>query len=79
MCRRWGSKPIPRKNNAKRQKGNINNYRYADDTTLMAEREEELKSLLMKLTEESEKAGSVKLLILEIQFIVACPSYIWPP
>ena len=34
---------------------NINNFRYADDTTLMAEREEELKSLLMK--EESEKAG----------------------
>ena len=36
---------------------NINNLRYADDTTLMAEREEELKSLLMKLKEESEKAG----------------------
>ena len=34
---------------------NINNLRYADDTTLMAEREEELKSLLMKLKEESEK------------------------
>ena len=36
---------------------NINNLRYADDTTLMAEREEELKSLLMKVREESEKAG----------------------
>ena len=36
---------------------NINNLRYADDTTLMAEREEELKSLLMKMKEESEKAG----------------------
>ena len=35
----------------------INNLRYADDTTLMAEREEELKSLLMKVKEESEKAG----------------------
>ena len=35
---------------------NINNLRYADDTTLMAEREEELKSLLMKVTEESEKS-----------------------
>ena len=34
---------------------NINNFRYADDTTLMAEREEELKSLLMKVKEESEK------------------------
>ena len=37
---------------------NINNLRYADDTTLMAESEEELKSLLMKAKEESEKAGS---------------------
>ena len=36
---------------------NINNLRYADDTTLMAESEEELKSLLIKVKEESEKAG----------------------
>ena len=36
---------------------NINHLRYADDTTLMAEREEELKSLLMKVKEESEKVG----------------------
>ena len=36
---------------------NLNNLRYADDTTLMAESEEELKSLLMKVKEESEKAG----------------------
>ena len=36
---------------------NINNLRYADDTTLMAESEEELKSLLMKVKEESERAG----------------------
>ena len=36
---------------------NINNLRYADDTTLMAEREEELKSLLIKLNEESKKVG----------------------
>ena len=36
---------------------NINNFRYADETILMAESEEELKSLLMKLTEESEKVG----------------------
>ena len=36
---------------------NINNFRYADDTTLMAKSEEELKSLLMKVKEESEKAG----------------------
>ena len=36
---------------------NINNLRYVDDTTLMAEREDELKSLLMKVKEENEKAG----------------------
>ena len=36
---------------------NINNHRFADDTTLMAESEEELKSLLMKVKEESEKVG----------------------
>ena len=42
---------------------NINNLRYADDITLMAENEEELKSLLMKVTEESEKVG----LMLNIQ------------
>ena len=40
--------------------GNINNLRYADDTTLMAESEEELKSLLMKVKEESEKVGLKK-------------------
>ena len=38
-------------------KGNINNLRYANDTTLMAESEEELKSLLMKVKEKNEKAG----------------------
>ena len=38
-------------------RGNINNLRYADGTTLMAESEEELKSLLMKVKEENEKAG----------------------
>ena len=38
-------------------KRNVNNLRYADDTTLMAESEEELKSFLMKMKEESEKAG----------------------
>ena len=37
--------------------GNINNFRYGDDTTLMAESEEELKNLLMKVKEESEKDG----------------------
>ena len=47
---------------------NINNLRYADDTTLMAESEEELKSLLMKLKEESEKAG------LKLQFSLVAQS-----
>ena len=42
----------------KMAKRNVNNLRYADDTTLMAESEEELKSLLMKVKEESEKVGS---------------------
>ena len=45
--------------------GNINDLRYADDTTLMAESEEELKSLLMKVKEESEKIGLTKLNIQE--------------
>ena len=47
---------------------NINNLRYADDTTLMAESEEELKSLLMKVKEESEKAG-LKLNILKTKIM----------
>ena len=49
---------------------NINNLRYADDTTLMAESEEERKSLLMKVKEESEKAG-LKLSVRETK-IMAC-------
>ena len=47
---------------------NINNLRYADDTTLMAESEEELKSLLMKVKEESEKAG-LKLNVLKMKIM----------
>ena len=49
---------------------NINNLRYADDTTLMAESEEELKSLLMKVKEESEKAG-LKLNIQKIMIMAS--------
>ena len=49
---------------------NINNLRYADDTTLMAESEEELKSLLMKVKEESEKAG-LKLNIQKMKIIAS--------
>ena len=50
--------------------GEIHNLRYADDTTLMAEREEELKSLLMKVKEESEKAG-LKLNIQKTKILVS--------
>ena len=52
---------------------NINNLRYADDTTLMAESEEELKSLLMKVKEESEKVG-LKLNIQKMKIMASSPS-----
>ena len=55
---------------------NINNLRYADDTTLMAEREEELKSLLMKVKEESEKA-CLKLNIQKTKIIASGPITSW--
>ena len=55
---------------------NINNLNYADDTTLMAESEEELKSLLMKLKEESEKVG-LKLNIQKTKFMVSGPFTSW--
>ena len=55
---------------------NINNLRYADDTTLMAESEEELKSLLMKLKEESEKAG-LKLNIQKTKIVASRPITSW--
>ena len=55
---------------------NINNLRYADDTTLMAESEEELKSLLMKLKEESEKVG-LKLNIQKTKIIASSPITSW--
>ena len=55
---------------------NINNLRYADDTTLMAENEEELKSLLMKVKEESEKAG-LKLNIQETKIMPSSPITSW--
>jgi len=54
----------------------INNLRYADDTTLMAEREEELKSLLMKVKEESEKVG-LKLNIQKTKIMASSPSTSW--
>ena len=55
---------------------NINNLRYADDTTLMAESEEELKSLLMKEKEETEKVG-LKLNIQKTKIMASCPITSW--
>ena len=55
---------------------NINNLRYADDTTLMAESEEELKSLLMKVKEESIKAG-LKLSIQKMKIMASVPITSW--
>ena len=55
---------------------NLNNLRYADDTTLMAESEEELKSLLMKVKEESEKVG-LKLNIQKTKIMVSGPITSW--
>src|SRR5574337_395129 len=55
---------------------NINHLRYADDTTLMAESEEELKSLLMKVKEESEKVG-LKLNIQKIKIMASGPITSW--
>ena len=56
---------------------NINNLRYADDTTLMAKNEEELKSLLMKVKEESEKVG-LKLNIQKTKMMTSSPVTSWP-
>ena len=55
---------------------NINNFRYADDTILMAEREEEFKSLLMKVKEENEKAG-LKLNIQKTKIMASGPITSW--
>ena len=55
---------------------NINDLRYASDTTLMAESEEELKSLLMKVKKESEKAG-LKLKILKTKIMASSPITSW--
>ena len=58
------------------ERRNINNLRYADDTTLMVESEEELKSLLMKVKEESEKAG-LKLNIQKMKIVTSSPITSW--
>ena len=56
--------------------GDINNLRYADDTTLMAESEEELKSLMMKVKEESEKVG-LKLKVQKTKIMASGPITSW--
>ena len=56
--------------------GSTNNLRYADDTTLMAESEEEQKNLLMKVKEQSEKAG-LKLIIQKMKIMVSGPITSW--
>ena len=55
---------------------NISNLRYADDTTVMAKSKQELKSLLMKVKEESEKAG-LKLNIQKMKIMASCPINSW--
>ena len=57
-------------------RGNTNNLRYTVDTTLMAESKEELKSLLLKVKEESEKAG-LKLNIQKTKIMASCPITPW--
>ena len=74
MAYRWG-------NNGNSERlyfggSNINNLRYADDTTLMAESEEALKSLLMKVKEESEKVG-LKLNIRKTKIMASSPITSW--
>ena len=68
--------PILQIRDCKIARRNINNLRYADDTTLMAESEEELKSLLMKVKEESKKGG-LKLNIQITKVMASCPIVSW--
>ena len=68
----WNSRLDKAQARIKTGRRNINNLRYADDTTLMAESKEELKSLLMKVKEESEKAG-LKLNIQKTKIMASNP------
>ena len=72
----WRKQGIIRKTGIEIVRRNNNNLRYSDDTTLKAESEEELKSLLMKVNEESEKAG-LKLNIQKMKIIVSSPITSW--
>ena len=71
-----GDVSVSSKDGIKVARRNINKLRYADDTTLMAESEEELKSLLMKVKEESEKVG-LKLNIQKTKIIAFGPITLW--
>ena len=67
---------VPKNNDAKYAGRSVNNFRYADDTTLMAETEENLKRLLMKVKEESEKVG-LKLNIQKTKIMASGPITSW--
>ena len=72
----WNARLDEAQAGIKAARRNINNLRYTDDTTLMSEREEELKSLLMNLKEESEKAG-LKLNIQKTKIMASGPITSW--
>ena len=72
----WNTRLDEAKSGIKIARRNINNLRYADDTTLMAESEEELKNLLLKVKEESEKVG-LKLNIQKTNIMASGPITSW--
>ena len=72
----WNARQDESQAGIKTARRNINNLRYADDTTLMAESEEKLKSLLMRAKEESEKDG-LKLNIQKTKIMVSGPITLW--
>ena len=72
----WNARLVEAQARIKIARRNIKNFRYADDTTLMAESEKELKSLLMKVKEESEKAG-LKLNIQKTKIMASSPITSW--
>ena len=72
----WNARLDEAQAGIKNARRNINNLRYADDTTLMAESEEELKSLLMKVKVESEKVG-LKLNIQKMKILASGPITSW--
>ena len=72
----WNARLDEAQAGIKTSRRNINNLRYADDTTFMAESEQELKSLLMKVKEENEKAG-FKLNIQKMKIMASSPITSW--